>query len=281
MMSSHSIYSQPSPEPRIALPLSPPATALLPSSETLRGELVKYSLLRILRFLPRHLASNQLSDLRDFITPIVPNNLSLQHYMPSGLVLRHFHQVIDELKGLYVPNDTENKLPKPRTGFSVFMSIFSRHMWYLHPAFHVGVRCTNCTRISSLNFNLRRYSDGQSHDLAHQNDPRTIHRNGCYAFLPGIKRRIACHKPAEPCKQVRSPSDQKAESCLGYQNVGMGKVLNKETRRLPSGPKVGLPVLMSKKISHMSKLLMDSVCGTIEKFMMRHSGTCVHCDLKV
>ena len=128
MMSSHSIYSQPSPEPRIALPLSPPATALLPSSETLRGELVKYSLLHILRFLPCHLASNQLSDLRDFITPIVPNNLSLQHYMPSGLVLRHFHQVIDELKGLYVPNDTENKLPKPRTGFSVFMSIFSRHM---------------------------------------------------------------------------------------------------------------------------------------------------------
>ena len=113
MMSSGSAYSRLSPESRIVLPLSPPATALPPFSDTLRGEPTACSLPRAHGSSSQHLASlepNQMYQLRNFTTS---NNLPFQHYMPSALILRHFQQVIDELRGLYVPNDMGNNAPNP------------------------------------------------------------------------------------------------------------------------------------------------------------------------
>ncbi|KAF8520087.1 hypothetical protein JB92DRAFT_1930034 [Gautieria morchelliformis] len=114
--SSHNAYSRPSPKSHIALPLSPPATACLPFSNNL-SEIqpsVKPTHIPDPSSPSQHLTSiesNQGYDLGDLIAPILSNNLSLKQCMPSAAVLRHFQQVIDELRRLYAPNDMANNTP--------------------------------------------------------------------------------------------------------------------------------------------------------------------------
>ena len=122
-MTSPRAYSQPCPESQIVFPLSPPATACPPFSDTLRDEQTGRSIPRLLdpssphQLLPESTESFPEDELRDFAgldsfaMPTLSNNLSLQHYMPSASVLRHFQRVIDELRGLYVPNDVGNNAP--------------------------------------------------------------------------------------------------------------------------------------------------------------------------
>lgn len=122
-MTSPRAYSQPCPESQIVFPLSPPATACPPFSDTLRDEQTGGLIPRLLdpssphQLLPESTESSPEDELRDFagldsfVMPTLSNNLSLQHYMPSASVLGHFQRVIDELRGLYVPNDVGNNAP--------------------------------------------------------------------------------------------------------------------------------------------------------------------------
>ncbi|KAF8592489.1 hypothetical protein K439DRAFT_1610284 [Ramaria rubella] len=98
-------------------PLSPPPTVRPPFTDTLMKE-------RMLSCPPGpgtisstvsnhgYEQDSDFSVFHSYSTYMLSNNISLQHYMPSCSVLRHFQEVVDELRGLYLPNDLRNNVPR-------------------------------------------------------------------------------------------------------------------------------------------------------------------------
>ena len=123
MMSLYSAYSQPSPASQTVYPLSPPPTACPPFLDILCDEQTSASPQRssgppLPPKISASMESTQVDDnssdiavLHDLAKPMLSNNVSLRHCLPSASVMRHFQQAIDELKGLYNPNDTGNNTP--------------------------------------------------------------------------------------------------------------------------------------------------------------------------